>query len=128
MLSDFAAEWPEVTLAYEGDDGPIATDPEWLGVALRNLVENACRHGKSPVVVRARLEPNSLVIRVEDAGSTPDLSLPRATAAWTRAKESRGLGLGLALVARVANALGGTLEHEPRPTAFVLRLPRKERA
>ncbi|MGZ3449403.1 MAG: sensor histidine kinase [Polyangiales bacterium] len=125
MLKDLAAEWPdEVTLTCEGDDGAIVTDPEWLAVALRNLVENACRHGKPPVLVRARLERDALVVRVEDAGSTSDLSLSRATAAWTRAKGSGGLGLGLALVARIAKALGGTLSHEPQPTAFVLRLPR----
>jgi signal transduction histidine kinase len=129
MLEDLAAEWPEdVTLTWEGDDGAIATDPEWLAVAARNLVENACKHGKAPVVVRARLDRAALVIRVEDAGSTSELSLRRATTAWTRTKEIGGLGLGLALVARIAKELGGTLAHEPRPTAFVLRIPRKEGA
>ncbi len=129
MLQDLAADWPDgVTLECDGEDGAIATDPEWLAVALRNLVENACKHGKSPVVVRARLERDALVIRVEDAGTTPELSLRRATTAWTRTKESGGLGLGLALVARVVEALGGKLAHEPRPTAFVLRIPRKEGA
>lgn len=129
MLADFAAEWPEdVTLACEGDDGAIATDPEWLAVAIRNLVENGCKHGKPPVRVRARLDRDALVVRVEDGGSTPELSLRRATSAWTRKKESGGLGLGLALVARIAKALGGTLRHEPRPTTFVLRIPRKEGA
>jgi len=127
MLKDFAAEWPEeVTLTCEGDDGATTTDPEWLAVAVRNLVENACKHGKPPVVVRARLQRDALIVRVEDAGSTSDVSLRRATAAWRRDKEHGGLGLGLALVARIAKALGGTLAHEARPTAFVLRIPRKE--
>jgi signal transduction histidine kinase len=144
MLKDFAAEWSppptedakegeEVTLICEGDDGAITTDPGWLAVALRNLVENACKYGKAPVVVRARLGHDALIIRVEDAGNTPEISLRRATTAWTRltttatrtaATQSNGLGLGLALVARIAKALGGTLTHEPLPTAFVLRIPR----
>jgi signal transduction histidine kinase len=126
-LKDLEAEWPEaVELVCEGDDGVITADPEWLAVALRNLVENACKHGEPPVVVRARLERDALIVRVEDAGSTPKISLRRAAAAWTRGSQSGGLGLGLALVARIAKALGGTLAHEPRPTAFVLRLPRTE--
>jgi signal transduction histidine kinase len=129
LLRDLAAEWPEqVELVCEGDDGPLVTDPEWLAVALRNLVENACKHGKPPVVVRARLASDALVVRVEDAGDTSSLSLRRAMTAWTRANDSKGLGLGLALVARIARALGGTLAHEPRPTAFVLRIPRREGA
>lgn len=117
MLQDLAAEWPEsVTLEWIGEDGAIATDPEWLAVAVRNLVENACKHGKPPALVRARLDEGTLVVRVEDAGETPKL---------THARQRGGLGLGLALAARIAEALGGTLDHEPRPTAFVLRIPGK---
>jgi signal transduction histidine kinase len=125
MLRDFAAEWPEgVALFLEGDDGAITTDPEWVSVALRNLVENAEKHGKPPVVVRARLTPDALSIRVEDAGNTPALSLKRMTVAWTRSQKSEGFGLGLALVSRIVKALGGSLAHEARPTAFVIRIPR----
>ena len=117
MVKDLATEWSEqVELVCEGEDGAITTDPEWLAVALRNLVENACKHGKPPVVVRARLEGDALVVRVEDAGELG------------RSKKSDGLGLGLLLVARIAKALKGTLVHEPRPTAFVLRIPRKDGA
>lgn len=126
LLADLAAEWPDgVTLVCDGDDGGITTDPSWLAVALRNLVENACKHGRPPVVVRARLEHEVLVVRVEDAGATPEVSLRGATAAWNRDPKSDGLGLGLALVVRIVKALGGTLAHEPRPTAFVLRIPGK---
>jgi signal transduction histidine kinase len=117
VLKDLAAEWPEeVELVCEGRDGAMVTDPEWLAVALRNLVENACKHGKPPVFVRARLEDDALVVRVEDGGE------------FTRSKKSDGLGLGLVLVLRIAKALGGTLAHESRPTAFVLRIPRKDGA
>jgi signal transduction histidine kinase len=126
MLKDLAAEWPaDVTLTCEGDDGAMATDPEWLAVAVRNLVQNACTYGKPPVVVRARLARDALVVRVEDAGSTPEI-FRRPRARTPERGGLGGLGLGLELVARIAKALGGTLAHEPRPTAFVLRIAKKE--
>ncbi len=131
MMAELEEEWPEgAVVRAESDDGPATTDPEWLGVAVRNLVENAFRHGEPPVTVTWKLMEGRLVLRVTDAGASAGLSLARAVAPYHRDPKSAGLGLGLAIVARVARLLEGTLEHEPSPTAFELAIPvrpRKER-
>lgn len=124
MFDELADEWPEgVSLAAAPADGAITTDVEWLGVAVRNLVENAARHGVAPVEVSWRLDAANLVVRVADAGETPKLSLHRVTSPHARDEKSAGLGLGLAIVDRIARLLGGRLTHEPSPTTFELRIP-----
>ena len=124
LMEELAEEWPEgVTMRAQGADGPVTTDGEWLAVAVRNLVENACRHGEPPVEVAWRLDGADLVVRVADAGASPSFSLRRAIAPYQRDPASAGLGLGLAIVARVARLLRGELTHEPSPTVFELRVP-----
>jgi signal transduction histidine kinase len=124
LFEDLAEEWPEgVSLVAASEDAPVHTDPEWLGVAIRNLVENGARHGAPPLAVTWAVKDGMLVVRVTDGGSTPGLSIRRAAAPFERADGSAGLGLGLAIVDRVARLLGGRLSHEPSPTAFELRLP-----
>jgi signal transduction histidine kinase len=126
MFEEMSEEWPDegVSLTADSDDGAIETDAEWLGVAVRNLVENAVRHGKAPVRVSWTLSARHLVVRVADAGETPRLSLRRAIAPHERDPKSPGLGLGLSIVDRVAHLLEGRLSHEPSPTTFELRVPR----
>lgn len=124
LFDDLQAEWPEgVLLASSSGDRAVRTDPEWLGVAVRNLVENAVRHGTPPVSVTWSVDERELVVRVGDHGRSPKLSLRRATAPHERDPSSPGLGLGLAIVDRIARILGGRLSHEPEPTTFELRVP-----
>jgi signal transduction histidine kinase len=73
--------------------------------------------------VRWALEQGDLIVRVTDGGSTRNLSLGRAAAPFEKADRSAGLGLGLAIVERIAKLLRGKLSHESSPTAFVLRVP-----
>ncbi len=124
MMGEFSEEWPEgVQLSAASPDRAITTDPEWLGVAVRNLVENGVRHGTPPVIVTWSVEGVHLRVRVEDAGKSTKLSLRRAIAPYDRDDQSPGLGLGLAIVDRIARLLGGRLSHEPDPTVFELRIP-----
>ena len=123
LFEELSEEWPEgVTLTGTAQDRGVSTDPEWLSVAVRNLVENGARHGTPPVSVRWTIDGSELVIRVEDHGRSPKLSLRRAIAPHQRDDDSPGLGLGLAIVDRVARLLGGRLSHEPDPTTFELRV------
>lgn len=125
VLEQLREEWPEqVALDLEGEDGPLVTDVQWLGVALRNLVENACLHGIPPVVVQFRWEPSACVFCVRDAGSTPEFSLSHFSQAHARGTHSAGLGLGLSIVSKVAALLRGSLRHVPGPTTFELSVPR----
>ena len=75
--------------------------------ALGNLVENALRYGGGTV----RLAGDTQILRVSDEGpGFPAGFAPRAFERFSRADESRGTGgagLGLAIVAAVAEAHGG---------------------
>lgn len=125
LMLEFSGEWPDgVTLTASSADGALVTDPEWLGIAVKNLVENAHRHGRPPVSVDWRLEAADLIVRVADGGSSPTLSIRRAITPYHRDPASTGLGLGLALVDRIVHLLGGSLSHQPAPTVFELRIAR----
>ncbi|MDX6425639.1 MAG: hypothetical protein QOD52_1044 [Gaiellaceae bacterium] len=75
--------------------------------ALGNLVENALRHGDGTI----RLAGDTQTLRVSDEGpGFPPGFAPRAFERFTHADDSRGTGgagLGLAIVAAVAEAHGG---------------------
>ena len=93
LFDELSEEWPEgVAMTASSSDRAVTTDPEWLGVAVRNLVENGVRHGTPPVAVTWAIDGSLLVIRVADAGKSPRLSLRRAepardqlNAVWTLA-------------------------------------------
>lgn len=82
-----------------------------VGQALRNLVDNAVRHGAGPVTVRAERDDDLLTLRVRDmGGGIPGTVLRRlAEPATRREARSDGHGLGLTLVALIARALDGRL-------------------
>jgi two-component system osmolarity sensor histidine kinase EnvZ len=83
---------------------------------LANLVDNAMRHGRPPVLVRLQSDGGDAVIDVEDHGPgiAPE-ARERLTQAFARGDASRGTpgtGLGLAIVQQIARRMGGTLSFE----------------
>jgi len=99
--------------------------------AVRNLLENARRHGAGEVTVTLQQAGDSAVVRVCDHGPgvpvdlrerifEPFYRLPGAT------ERDGGVGLGLSLVKSIATRHGGSVHCENAPgggACFVLSLP-----
>jgi two-component system OmpR family sensor kinase len=106
----------------------VHADPVRLRQAMANLVENALRHGVGDVSLAARNSGEFLEIDVSDEGPgfPPDIS-ERAFERFSRGDRARtgdGVGLGLAIVAAIAAAHGGSAEiASGAPTTLRLRLP-----
>lgn len=88
--------------------------------ALDNLVSNALRYGKE-VVVSLEKRDDRLLLRVSDDGpGIPEARLEEAKQPFVRLDSARGrntegLGLGLAIVERVARSHAGALRLSNRP-------------
>jgi signal transduction histidine kinase len=100
----------------EVPEAKIKGDPTLLDRAFGNLLENAQKHaGGVESVVVSKLDGN-VCLTVNDRGpGFPAESLTRAFEAFYRGDgSSHGLGLGLALVQRIARAHGGRAWAENR--------------
>lgn len=109
-------------------DLQVCADPMRLRQALGNLVENALRHGTGDVSLGARSTGRFVEIDVSDEGpGFPPEIAARAFDRFSRGDRARigdGVGLGLAIVAAIAGAHGGTAEIvDGAPTTLRLCLP-----
>ena len=89
----------------------IATDRTMVERIVDNLLGNAAKHTRlgSTIWVRVAPQPDGAVVRVEDDGpGVPEAIRGALFDRFTRGKTSTpGIGLGLSLVARFAEELGG---------------------
>lgn len=97
-------------------------DRYWVGLCVKNLVDNALTHGKPPVAVRLRAAKPGVVVEVSDGGNLAKFDLEDLMGGLTRQGSSPGLGIGLSIVARVAALMKGKLTLSPSPTTFSLWL------
>jgi two-component system sensor histidine kinase VanS len=119
------AEKRGVTIEISGHIAPTVGSETLLVQLTTNLVHNAIVHNLpqlGTVWVRTRVQPNAVVLVVENTGVdlTPALV---ATLAEPFQRGSRrihtdhaGVGLGLAIVKSIVQAHDGTLSLSPRPT------------
>jgi two-component system sensor histidine kinase QseC len=107
-----------ITLALEAR-GPIVVngDTALLEAVLRNLVDNAIRHGGRATDVRVALTADAkggVVVTVEDSGpGVADADMERLGQRFHRTADARagGSGLGLSIVARIVMLHHGTVRY-----------------
>jgi two-component system, OmpR family, osmolarity sensor histidine kinase EnvZ len=84
--------------------------------ALSNLLDNAFNHGQAPVTLRVIDARTHVSLEVQDrgAGIAPEAreAMQQAFARGDASRSRPGLGLGLAVVQRVVQRLGGHIEFE----------------
>jgi signal transduction histidine kinase len=101
-------------------EAAVAADPVRIEQALSNLVENALTHGSGPIDLYAVERDDVVELHVADAGpGFPAAFLDRAFDRFSRGDESRGAGgsgLGLSIVALIAEAHGGSAGATNRPS------------
>jgi PAS domain S-box-containing protein len=109
----------------------LRIDRAHLQRAIANLITNAGKYGRPPIVVRGRVEEGAVAIDVDDEGDgVPDELVPRMFDKFVRGDGTAGVkpgaGLGLAIVAGLVRANGGDVTFERKSgggTRFTCRFP-----
>jgi signal transduction histidine kinase len=125
---------PEHAAAIEVNVPPqlqTLADRDAFDRIVSNLISNAFRYGKPPVIVVAEQRDRHFRLAVEDRGHGVDAAfVPHLFERFTRSETSAGLaqgaGLGLSIARSYAHAQGGELIYapaEPHGARFELVLP-----
>lgn len=114
----------------------VEFDPVLVERVLVNLLENAAKYGGAPIVVKASVTENTLVLEVSDHGAGLPVSVRGKEHTlfdkFTRGQAESatpGVGLGLAICKAVVHAHGGTIAAGSAPgggASFTITLPRRE--
>lgn len=105
-------------LSFDAPNPSFRGDPTLVTRAVLNLLENARRHGGGPTEVLVFRRDNQIFFEVHDEGPGLDeADSARIFQPFYRGRNSteRSVGLGLALVRRIAQAHGGDAYAHNRP-------------
>jgi signal transduction histidine kinase len=110
------------------DDVAFRGEKEDLEEMLGNLLDNACKWAKLEVLINLSKEGKNLIIAIEDDGAgLPTEARLQALTRGKRLDESKpGSGLGLSIVADLAELYGGELALNASPLGglkAILNLP-----
>jgi signal transduction histidine kinase len=131
VLADVVQGALSVSDAVELDipeDLAAVVDPLVLERVISNLVANAVRYGEPPIRIAAQQRDRHLRVAVEDAGPGVPKDLEgKIFDRFARGRGESGTGLGLAIARAYAQAHGGDLVYDPRPSGarFELLIPQE---
>jgi signal transduction histidine kinase len=134
VLAQFEDSLQNVRLIVSVDDFHVRADPDGLAIALRNLVDNALKfsiHTPEPVIeISAWTSDSNCILCVRDNGIGFDMrfydKIFEIFQRLQRAEEYPGTGIGLAMVQKAMERMGGRVWAESQVGAgavFYLQLP-----
>jgi signal transduction histidine kinase len=137
IVAELRRRYPDLAIELEFQEARAETtgNPYWLGLAMRELLDNAIRFRQGPggrVDVSIRANPNGWAVGVNDDGfgieSQDQVHLfERFASIETEGNRHLvGMGIGLYMVREVASAHGGQVSVNSRAGAgseFTLQLP-----
>jgi len=117
LLALAAEEAARHGASLSGDPASVRGDPQLLRRLVRNLLQNAERHGAPPVVVEVRSPGGAIELSVRDHG--PGIAEGEGERVFEpfyrpsgRSEAAGGWGLGLSLVRQIAAHHGAAVHHE----------------
>jgi len=134
-VSRYSKLWPEarISIREDGDVGDVHVDPELMGLAISQLVENACRYSHPDSGVVIELDGNARMAAITIWNDGPPIAeneRVRIFERFYRGREARmtaaGSGLGLYVARKIARAHGGDLvlvDDSPGKVGFRLSVP-----
>jgi len=134
LLSQFRDSLQNVHLTVKVDSYRVRADPDGLAIALRNLIDNAIKFSKYSAIqevdIVARAEGNYCLISVCDNGIGFDMrfydKIFEIFQRLHRAEDYPGTGIGLAMVHKAMERMGGRVWAESElggGAIFYLQLP-----
>ncbi|ODS00264.1 histidine kinase [Methyloceanibacter methanicus] len=112
IVQDLARQVPEMSLDLTLPELPVLSDldPDALEIILRNLIDNALRHGQPGTPVRITLSAAGHLTVTNESPVVPPKILNRLTQRFERGTaNAEGSGLGLTIVATIAERTGSAL-------------------
>jgi PAS domain S-box-containing protein len=132
-LRGLAKPGQRIDYDHEGEERMVVTDPQMLGHVITNLVSNAVKYSPAgtPVLLRTRIADGRLTITVADHGvgipAEDQQHLFDRFFRGSNVSTIQGTGLGLNIVKRYLDLLGGTIAFTSAPgsTVFTVELPQR---
>jgi len=131
LLALVSEEGARNGVEVSGTPAIVTGDARLLGRLVRNLMQNALRHGRPPVTSTVAPVAGAVELRVRDHG--PGIEESESARVFEpfyrpsgRSEAAGGWGLGLALVRQIAERHGGAVHYETPSdggTCFVVKLP-----
>jgi len=113
-----------------GEPSYVSGDPRLLRRLIRNLLDNAGRHGKPPVEIEVMPHEDTITLTISDHGpGIPKTEWENVFKPFYRLRESQnkaGSGLGLALVRQIAKRHGGNaviMQKDDNQSCICITLP-----
>lgn len=126
LVAEEAAHYDDC--AVDGEAVTVTADRRYLRHMIRNLIDNATRHGQPPVSITVSRGESGAVIDVCDGGNgIPDAERERVFMPFFRINgETKGSGLGMTLARGIARLHGGdavVMPFSERGSCIRVRLP-----